>query len=844
MRKLSRILAVLLAAVMVLGAFVACKPANENKTTPEPKSTDAANTTPDPNVTPGSDETTAPETDKPADATPVPDIPLVVAYSPFSQKFSPFYADTAYDQDVAGMVGLGLMTTDRMGGIIYNAINGETVPYNGTDYTYKGPADLSVKYDKASDLTVYTAKIRDDLKFWDGTPLTAKDILFTYYTYLDPSYVGSTSLASYPIVGLQNWRTQTSDEVYEKYAEMATAIFEAGADGYTANDNYSEDLYNSYWECIKEAWTNECQTIVDYCMSKYANEANAQDVIGKTVDELNASDGLKVAFGMGAWGYGKLGEDGLFTDGENTWDLVNEFPTIEDYYNATYAKFEGDPVAFFDKETTGTETANVVEAADADFISTYGPQDPDMGGKGISSITGIKMVDDYTVEVTLHGYSAPAVYSVLGITVTPMHYYGDVNKWNPENGQYGFDFNDLSIQKSKTEVPRGAGAYVFESYKDKVVTFKANENWYKGKPIIETIKFKETAAAEVATALKTGDADCGEMTGSRTRFEEVAGINPEGEITGSIITTNKVDNLGYGYIGLNADTINVGGNPSSAESKALRKAIATVLAVYRDVSFESYYGEAASVIQYPISNTSWAAPQASDPDYKIAFSEDPQGNTIYTASMSADDKYAAALEASLAWFEAAGYTVADGKLTAAPEGAKLDYEVIIPGDGQQDHPSYNVLSMAREAFETIGFTLIINDPADSNVLWNALDSGEQEMWCAAWGSTIDPDMYQVYHSNNIVGKGGTDSNHYHLADAQLDQLIMDARTSDDQSFRKTVYKQCLDIIVDWAVEIPAYQRQNCVVFSTERINLDTLTPDITTFWGWMNDIEKLEMKYN
>ncbi|MBO4419885.1 MAG: hypothetical protein J5789_08705, partial [Oscillospiraceae bacterium] len=73
---------------------------------------------------------------------PVNDTPLVVAYSAFSQKFSPFYADTACDQDVAGFVGLGLMTTDRMGGIIYNAIEGETVNYNGTDYLYTGPADL------------------------------------------------------------------------------------------------------------------------------------------------------------------------------------------------------------------------------------------------------------------------------------------------------------------------------------------------------------------------------------------------------------------------------------------------------------------------------------------------------------------------------------------------------------------------------------------------------------------------------------------------------------------------------------------------------------------------------
>ena len=62
--------------------------------------------------------------------------PLVVGYSPFSEKFSPFYADTAYDQDVASMTQVSLLTTDRVGGIVYNAIEGETVPYNGTDYTY------------------------------------------------------------------------------------------------------------------------------------------------------------------------------------------------------------------------------------------------------------------------------------------------------------------------------------------------------------------------------------------------------------------------------------------------------------------------------------------------------------------------------------------------------------------------------------------------------------------------------------------------------------------------------------------------------------------------------------
>ena len=778
--------------------------------------------------------------------------PLVVAYSNFSEKFSPYYSDTAYDADVVKMVSLSLMTTDRMGGIIFNGIEGETVNYNGTDYTYRGCADLDIDHDAVTNTTTYTAKIRDDLKFWDGTPVTAKDIMFTYYSYLDPAYVGSNSLASYDIIGLTNWRTQTSDAVYNKYSAIAKELQNNGrGEGYVAGSSYTEEMYNDFWNDIDYQWAFTVQCIYDNVHSKYAVDDYAGMIGKETYEEIKANEGLKVAYAMRLWGFGKMvdvEENGetkkVFTDamGLNTWDLETTFPTMEDYVAVTKAKYENDAASFFDTESTGNEGTSIVEYARANLISKYGPLDAEMAGKGVNSIEGIKMIDDYTVSVTVNGYSAPAIYNILGIYITPLHYYGDTDKWDPDNGMYGFERGNLEKLKALTEVPRGAGPYVYESYKDKVVTFKSNENYFKGQPKIPTILFKETTAAEVATAVNTGDADAGEMTGSRTRFEEVANYNSNHEITGDVITTSKVDNLGYGYIGMNADTIKIGDDPASKESKALRKALATILAVYRDVAYDSYYGEAASVIQYPISNTSWAAPQSSDPDYKIAFSQDAQGNDIYTASMSADEKYAAAKAAALTWFEAAGYTVADGKVTAAPEGGKLSYEVIIPGDGQGDHPSYTVLTMAKAAFEEIGIELIINDPADSNVLWNRLDAGDQELWCAAWGSTIDPDMYQVYHGNNIVGKGGTDSNHYHINDAKLNQLIMDARSSDDQAFRKSTYKECLDIIVDWAVEIPAYQRQNCIIFSTQRINIDTMTPDITTFWGWMNDIENLEMK--
>ena len=313
-------------------------------------------------------------------------------------------------------------------------------------------------------------------------------------------------------------------------------------------------------------------------------------------------------------------------------------------------------------------------------------------------------------------------------------------------------------------------------------------------------------------------------------------------MTGDVITSSMVDNLGYGYIGINAATVLVGDDPASEASKNLRKALATIFAVHRDVAIDSYYGEGASVINYPISNTSWAAPQPTDADYRLAYSIDVNGDSIYTADMALEDKIAAAEAAALGFLEAAGFTVEDGVVTAPPEGAKLEYEVIVPGDGTGDHPAFAILTSAQASMANVGITLAINDPADSNILWDALDAGTQEMWTAAWGSTIDPDMYQIYYSNNIVGvEGSTESNHYHIQDAELDQLIIDARLSDDQNYRKAVYKQCLDIVLDWAVEIPTYQRLNVIIFSTERINLDSLTPDITTFWGWLHDIELVEM---
>ena len=96
-------------------------------------------------------------------------------------------------------------------------------------------------------------------------------------------------------------------------------------------------------------------------------------------------------------------------------------------------------------------------------------------------------------------------------------------------------------------------------YEKKVVYFEANPFYYKSEPNIKEVQFKETVSAEVPSSLATGAADAGEMSYNKTRYEEVMSYNGNGEMTGPVITSSLVDNLGYGYLGANAALVNVDG---------------------------------------------------------------------------------------------------------------------------------------------------------------------------------------------------------------------------------------------------------------------------------------------
>ena len=449
-------------------------------------------------------------------------------------------------------------------------------------------------------------------------------------------------------------------------------------------------------------------------------------------------------------------------------------------------------------------------------------------------VEGIRRLDDFSLEVTLSEPSATAIYT-LSVPVVPLHYYGQENLYDYENHRFGFPKGDLSHVRERTTRPMGAGPYVFDSFENGVVRLHSNPHYYKGQPKIDNLQFRQGQDADKLSGVVAGTLDISDPSYSLETADAIM-KNNGGVLSGERITTVLTDNLGYGYIGIHGKNVSVGGQPGSEASKNLRKGLATVIAAYRDVAVNSYYGSAARVIEYPISNTSWAAPRATDPGYTRAFSVDVQGNPIYTQDMTAQERYAAAKKAALGFFLAAGYTQENGVLTAAPEGAAVEYEVLVSGGGTGDHPTFMCLSMASKALQEIGMSLYVTDLSNFSELNATVNSGAAQLYAMAWGASADPDMFQVYHS-----QGASSQKNYAIADTQLDELILQARQSTDQSFRKAVYRQCLDIIAQWAVEVPVYQRQNAVIFATDRVNVDTITGDMTPFWGWEQEIEKLEL---
>ena len=494
--------------------------------------------------------------------------PLVVGYAAFNEKFSPFFSETEYDQDVWVMTSLGLLNSDRQGQIIMNGIEGETHAYNGTDYTYYGPADCEI-VENADGTVDYNFTMRDDIVFSDGEKVTIDDVIFSMYVLCDPTYDGNSTLYAVPIQGMAAYRSGMTT--------LAKALAAAGRDN-TDFTYWTEEQQTKFWDNFDKGLVPFTQGIVDACV------------------EAGAADEGDVAAAGAAWGFSG--------EAKTVEDLALE---IGEQYGWSFSAME--------KEVGNSDA--LADMMDEDVYADY----PTIGvktGDSAANISGIKKTGDYSMTVTLDKVDATAIYQ-LGVTIAPMHYYGDPSLYDYDNNQFGFPKGDLSSVRAKTTSPMGAGPYKYIKYEDGVVYFEANDSYFLGAPKTKYLNFQQCMSDDdKLNGVITGTIDIADPSFSNDTVEAIEKANG-GELDGDKITTNTVDNLGYGYLGISSACVNVGGEPGSEASKDLRKAFATVFSVYRNVAIESYYGERASVINYPISNTSWAAPQPTDDGYKFFF---------------------------------------------------------------------------------------------------------------------------------------------------------------------------------------------------------------------------------
>lgn len=717
---------------------------------------------------------------------------MVFASDEFNAKFSPFFAETVSDTMVSDLVNVQLLQLDRTGSIITKGIEGEKKEYNGKEYTYHGISDLDIK--ENSDGTVfYDFKLKDGLKFSDGEPFTIDDVIFTMYVLADPTYDGNVTFFTLPIQGMDEYRNGVDT--------LFNLILKAG-EGNTDFSKWTEEQQKTFWTDYKKAVDAFVKEITDLCVKNGLNK-----------------EGDSIAACAANYGYEGLKDDA----------------TAMDFFNAMLAKYDGSVSKMSASESAGTQFSALMPSYNDYQVGVE-------TGESAPNITGIQKTGKDSLRIVATKVDAQMIYQ-LAFTVGALHYYGDKAKFDYDKNQFGFPKGDLSSMREKISKPLGAGAYAFDKYENGVVSLKANDSYYDGAPKVKNLNLKYVAENDKLNSILAGTTDIATPSFTTEVADAIKKANSNGELSGDKIYTTAVDALGYGYIGINSHNVCVNKEPGSEQSKDLRRAFATIFSVYRDLAISSYYGDRASVINYPITNTSWAAPQPTDDGYEIAFSKDADGNPIYTSDMKDEDKYAAAKKAALGFLEKAGYTVQNGKITAAPAGAKMEYEVMIGGGGNGDHPSFMILTEAQKALAEIGMKLDINDMSNSADMWNKLNARQAEMWCAAWQATPDPDMYQVYYSD--VANGGKEpggSNYmYQIEDKDLDDMIMQARESTDQEYRKTIYRAALDKIIDWACEIPVYQRQEVTTFASNRIKVDTITPDMSSYYKWYSEIQNYEL---
>ena len=441
----------------------------------------------------------------------------------------------------------------------------------------------------------------------------------------------------------------------------------------------------------------------------------------------------------------------------------------------------------------------------------------------VTAVSGIEKTGDLTFDITVNGSADALLDALCDIVIAPVHYYGE--NYDYDSGSFGFEKGSArdTLSVKELDSPLGAGAFKLVGSDAEGVTLEANEHFFRGTPATAGIRLVTADISRAAELIADGTLDICPSDGSKESFAAAEEANRSLEK----VFSARLSGTGYGYIILNAKNVSVGGEPVSDRSIALRKAIASAIAYFRQPSAEEYYGSYARVIDYPVTPAELEnAPETGVTDeagneeteyYSVPFSTDADGEPIYTKKMSDSERYEALKTACAGFLAAAGYEYDENGQLTPPEGGKTEFEAIVGGGGNGAHPAYGALRDAAE----LGITLNIADTGDIGYLWDKLGSGTAEIFAAA-----DGELSLAAFTETMTG----------LPAGELEKLVTAAR---DEGKYMELYSAVTD---EQAVQIPFYERVSVTLFSTLRTDVSTVPADMTGAYGWRDELYAIGQK--
>ena len=825
--------------------------------------------------------------------------PLILSSQELDGVFNPFFASSAPDTQIVGMTQMGMLGNNKLGEVTTFKSNGDAV------VVY----DYEIVEDKDDDTTTYYLAIRNDIKFSNGSPLTIKDVLFNLYVYLDPVYTGSSTIYSTDIVGLNEYRTQQADEEeQERFMEQfqiaaetrtdylltaAEEIYDDYEDETLSIEEFKEELElyvkDEGYENVVKDFEKVCEFFKEELEEDYKNSGDGQykTVTFKNDKNVTYSNLLSTDVEMFLLNEGYLWWNKKESKLESS--LTNNVMELKNWSKETAIN-----TIYADKLPMSLAEVALFWNTSVKFndylINASLEQYHEENERTYTNISGIKFanrnnevkvngksyevptynedgsVANDTMEVlsiTINGVDPKAIWN-FAFTVAPMYYYSSqeyIDAFDYEKN-FGVEYssqefmNNVVRNPEKIGVPVGAGPYKVcnekketenvgpgDFYSHNVAYFVRNDYYvYDGKaPEIKYVNYQVVASSGLLNALYNGEVDYVQPNSNPDTIAELQAKKSEGIESKSITTS------GYGYIGVNAGLV-----PDMEVRQAIMHSIDTSMTV-------SYYGNTASAIYRSLSLTSWAYPKGATPYYPYVGAPIPEDLDVvnpYYAEFVEDRGYktgdvmseADQKDFIIELVEEAGYIVG-GDGVYVNGNNKLKFTFTIAG-AETDHPAFNAFYKAAELLNKINFDVTVS--TDSQAL-RKLSSGSLAVWAAAWSSTIDPDMYQVYHKDSTAtstlnwgykqikqNTGGKYNEELALVE-ELSEIIELARETNDQDERARYYSEALDLVMQLAVELPTYQRDDLFAYNANKIDVSTLNQDTSPYSGLLADLHKVRL---